>query len=179
MATEGEFSHGTDAQMPSCKLSCSLKSHGETRVRWSVSFEQRQQVLDARARPADQFPPVFLRQGQIGHVRLHAAMVSVNRSAIPLRNNGCNMHLPRYAGTMSKVMQIRDVPDEVHDALARAARAQGLSLTKYILRELEHLARRPQVVRENVATIRRTQQMVQGRPSREAILTVLHEGRGA
>lgn len=84
-----------------------------------------------------------------------------------------------YAGTMSKVMQIRDVPDEVHDALAQAARDQGLSLTKYILRELEHLARRPQVVRENAATIRRTQQKVKGRPSRETILAVLHEGRGA
>jgi len=79
---------------------------------------------------------------------------------------------------MSKVMQIRDVPDDVHDALARAAREQGLSLTKYMLRELEHLAHRPQVVRDNAATIRRVQQQVQGGPDRETILAVLHEGRG-
>ncbi|TWP37248.1 FitA-like ribbon-helix-helix domain-containing protein [Leekyejoonella antrihumi] len=79
---------------------------------------------------------------------------------------------------MSKVLQIRGVPDEVHDALAQAAQAQGLSLTKYVLRELEQLARRPQVVRDNAATIRRTQQMVQGQPDRETILAVLHEGRG-
>lgn len=79
---------------------------------------------------------------------------------------------------MSKVVQIRDVPDEVHDALAQAAQAQGLSLTKYVLRELEHLAQRPQVVRDNAATVRRTQQRVQGRPDREIILAVLHEGRG-
>jgi len=74
-------------------------------------------------------------------------------------------------------MQIRDVPDEVHDALAQAAQAQGLSLTKYVLRELEHLAGRPQVVRDNAATIRRTQQRVQGRSDRDMILAVLHEGR--
>lgn len=79
---------------------------------------------------------------------------------------------------MSKVMQIRDVPDEVHDALAQAAQAQGLSLTKYVLRELEHLAGRPRVVRDNATTIRRTQQRVQGLPDREMILTLLHEGRG-
>jgi hypothetical protein len=79
---------------------------------------------------------------------------------------------------MPKVMQIRDVPDEVHDALAQAARGQGLSLTKYVLRELEHLAQRPQVVRHNAATIRRTQQKVNGRPGRETILALLHEGRG-
>jgi hypothetical protein len=79
---------------------------------------------------------------------------------------------------MSRVIQIRDVPQGVHDALVRSARAQGLSLTKYLLRELEHLAAQPQVVRDNVATIRRTQHAVQGRPDRETILAVLHEGRG-
>ncbi|MGH3275719.1 MAG: hypothetical protein ACRDNZ_15515 [Streptosporangiaceae bacterium] len=79
---------------------------------------------------------------------------------------------------MTRVMQIRDVPDEVHAALAQAARAQGLSLTKYMLRELEHLARRPQIARDNAATIRRTQDKVQARPDRRAILSVLHEGRG-
>ena len=79
---------------------------------------------------------------------------------------------------MSKVIQLRDVPDEVHDALTQAARAQGLSLTKYMLRELEHLARRPQVVRDNAESIRRTQQKVRGRSERDLILAVLHEGRG-
>lgn len=79
---------------------------------------------------------------------------------------------------MSKVMHIRDVPDDVHDALAQAAQAQGLSLTTYILRELEHLAMRAQVVRDNAAVVRRTQARVQGRPDRAAILSVLHGGRG-
>lgn len=79
---------------------------------------------------------------------------------------------------MSKVMHIRDVPDEVHDALAEAAEAQGLSLTRYVRRELEHLAKRTQVAQDNAAVIRRTQARVQGRPDRDTILSVLHEGRG-
>lgn len=79
---------------------------------------------------------------------------------------------------MSKVMQIRDVPDEVHHALAEAALAEGLSLTRYLLRELAHLAKRAQIVRSNAAVIRRTQSRVRGRPDRGTILSVLHEGRG-
>jgi hypothetical protein len=43
---------------------------------------------------------------------------------------------------MPKVIQIRDVPNEVRDALAEAADAEGLWLTGYVRRELEHLARR-------------------------------------
>lgn len=83
-----------------------------------------------------------------------------------------------YSRIMSKVMHIRDVPDDVHDALAAAAEARGLSLTKYMLRELEHLAKRAQVVQDNAGVIRRTQARVQGRPDRDTILSVLHEGRG-
>lgn len=79
---------------------------------------------------------------------------------------------------MSKVMQIRDVPDEVHDSLAEAAAAQGLSLTRYLLRELEHLAKRAQVVQNNAAVVRRTQRTVKGAPDRAQILSVLHERRG-
>jgi len=78
---------------------------------------------------------------------------------------------------MPKVIQIRDVPDAVRDALAEAARAQGLSLSGYVRRELEHLARRPQVTRENATAIRQTQAEVAGRVDRETILSALHEGR--
>ncbi len=79
---------------------------------------------------------------------------------------------------MSKVVHIRGVPDEVHDALVGAAQARGLSLTRYLQRELEHIAKRAQVVQHNAGVIRRTQADVQGRPDRDAILSVLHEGRG-
>lgn len=83
-----------------------------------------------------------------------------------------------YDLNMSKIVQIRDVPDEVHDALAEAAEAAGLSLTRYMLRELEHLAKRAQVVQNNASVIRRTQSMVHGKQDRDAILSLLHEGRG-
>ncbi len=79
---------------------------------------------------------------------------------------------------MSRVVQIRDVPDEVHDALADTAEAQGLSLTKYMLREMEHLAARAQVVRENAAVIRETQANVRGHVDRSSILAALQAGRG-
>jgi uncharacterized protein (DUF1778 family) len=76
------------------------------------------------------------------------------------------------------VIQIRNVPDEVHDALAAAAGSQGLSLTKYMLRELEGLARRAETVKSNAAVIRETQADVRGHADRAAILAALHEGRG-
>lgn len=79
---------------------------------------------------------------------------------------------------MSRVVQIRDVPDDVHAALADAAGAQGLSLTKYMLRELEHLAQRTQVVRDNALVVRQTQAEVRGRAGRETILAALRDGRG-
>jgi hypothetical protein len=79
---------------------------------------------------------------------------------------------------MAKVIQIRDVPDEVRDALAKAAAAEGLSMSGYVRRELEHLAGRAERVRENTAVIRRTQRKVGAALERDTILSVLHEGRG-
>ena len=80
--------------------------------------------------------------------------------------------------TMSRVIQIRDVPDDVHDALVDAAEAQGLSLTRYMLRELKHLANRAHAVQANAAVIRQTQAKVRGHIDRETILAALREGRG-
>ncbi len=79
---------------------------------------------------------------------------------------------------MPKVIQIRDVPDHIRDALAEAARAEGLSLTAYVRRELEHLAKRAQVVRDNAMAIRQTQAAVRGAVDRDTILSTLREGRG-
>ena len=77
-----------------------------------------------------------------------------------------------------RVIQIRDVPDEVHEALTDAAEAQGLSLTRYLLRELEHLAKRSEAVRANTDVISQTQAKVRGHVDRGTILAALHEGRG-
>jgi hypothetical protein len=80
---------------------------------------------------------------------------------------------------VAKVIQIRDVPDDVHRALVRAAEADGLSLTRYALRELEHVAARAEVIRHNATVARKTQGKVRGRVDRAAILDALHEGRDA
>lgn len=45
--------------------------------------------------------------------------------------------------TMSKSIQIRDVPDDVHAVLRTRAAAVGLSLSSYMLREAERIAERP------------------------------------
>lgn len=46
---------------------------------------------------------------------------------------------------MCKMLQIRNVPESLHRTLkARAARA-GMSLSDYLLRELRHVASRPEL----------------------------------
>jgi hypothetical protein len=42
---------------------------------------------------------------------------------------------------MAKVIQVRDVPDDVHAELTRRAEAAGLSLSRFALRELELASR--------------------------------------
>lgn len=44
---------------------------------------------------------------------------------------------------MSKMIQIRDVPDDVHGTLKARAAREGMSLSDFIKRELKNLAERP------------------------------------
>ena len=44
---------------------------------------------------------------------------------------------------MSKMVQIRDVPDELHRTLKARAAREGMSLSDFIKRELERTATRP------------------------------------
>jgi plasmid stability protein len=44
---------------------------------------------------------------------------------------------------MSKMIQIRDVPDDLHSLLKSRAAREGLSLSDFIKRELERIAERP------------------------------------
>ncbi len=44
---------------------------------------------------------------------------------------------------MSKMIQIRDVPDDVHRTLKTRASSSGMSLSDYIKRDLEQAAARP------------------------------------
>lgn len=46
---------------------------------------------------------------------------------------------------MARIIQIRDVPDDVHQVLAARARLQGMSLSEYLRAELARLAARPSV----------------------------------
>jgi plasmid stability protein len=44
---------------------------------------------------------------------------------------------------MSKMIQIRNVPDDLHRTLKARAAAEGMSLSDYLLRELRQLAEQP------------------------------------
>ena len=44
---------------------------------------------------------------------------------------------------MSKLLQVRHVPDEVHAELRERAARSGLSLSEFVLRELRVIAARP------------------------------------
>jgi hypothetical protein len=95
------------------------------------------------------------------------------------RQSACILHLPAdTVVSMSKVIQVRDVPDDVHDALVAEAEGRGLSLTKFLLMELEQVARRPRVTAHNMAIIREGQKRIKGKVPREVILEVIHEARG-
>lgn len=82
-----------------------------------------------------------------------------------------------YDEAMSHVIQIRDVPDDVHEALREAAEARGLSLTRFMLGEMERIARTSRAVRDNEAVIRRTRARVGRRVDRDTILAAVREGR--
>lgn len=78
---------------------------------------------------------------------------------------------------MSKVIQVRDVPDRVHAALVEAAQAQGLSLTSYLQRELTELADRAATVQHNLDVIYATRERVKVELDRQTILDAIDEGR--
>jgi antitoxin FitA len=44
---------------------------------------------------------------------------------------------------MSKMIQVRDVPESVHNTLKSRAAREGMSLSDFIKRELERTAERP------------------------------------
>jgi hypothetical protein len=46
---------------------------------------------------------------------------------------------------MSKMIQLRHVPDELHRKLKARAAMEGLSLSDYLLQEVERLAERPTI----------------------------------
>jgi hypothetical protein len=51
-----------------------------------------------------------------------------------------------YAESMSKMLQVRNVPDDVHGTLKSRAAREGMSLSDFVKRELERTAQRPSVL---------------------------------
>ncbi len=83
-----------------------------------------------------------------------------------------------YDRAVSRVIQIRDVPDDVHEELRAAAEARGQSLTRYALAALEDAVRRQRGVAHNAEVIRRAKAEIGADVSREAILEAVREVRG-
>lgn len=73
---------------------------------------------------------------------------------------------------MPKVIQIRDMPGEVHNAVARSAQPEGPSLTEYTPRELKHVVAMAHVAGDAAATLRRTQPDPAGPRRRSAALRI-------
>ena len=75
---------------------------------------------------------------------------------------------------MSKMIQVRNVPDDVHRALKASALAEGMSLSDFVKRELATIATQ--------ASFEEIDARIKARgPSnlrRETILTALREARG-
>jgi hypothetical protein len=74
---------------------------------------------------------------------------------------------------MTRVIQVRDVPDEIHDALVGAASAQGLSLNRFLIAELESVARRTR----NAEVVRRAVSRRGRRASASSALEAVRRGR--
>ena len=66
---------------------------------------------------------------------------SLSNSVHPTQVDMCATCI--YVVCMSKMIQLRHVPDEVHRILKARAAMEGLSLSDYLLHEVEHLAERP------------------------------------
>jgi len=80
-----------------------------------------------------------------------------------------------YAVGMSKMIQVRDVPDEVHSTLKARAAREGMSLSDFIKRELQRTAERPNM-RE---WLERTRQAgpISGKRSAAQIIRELRDAR--
>lgn len=48
-----------------------------------------------------------------------------------------------YAESMPKMIQVRDVPEEVHSTLKSRAAREGMSLSDFLKKELARVAERP------------------------------------
>jgi hypothetical protein len=71
-----------------------------------------------------------------------------------------------------KIIQVRNVPEDVHRALRTRAAAAGVSLSDFVLAELERVARRPPVADLLVRARSRS-----GGADTESIVAAVRSGR--
>lgn len=77
-----------------------------------------------------------------------------------------------YAGSVSKNLQIRNVPDDVHATIRARAAAAGLSVSDYLLRQITEIAERP-----TVAEVLERARQRSGGATGEDIVAAVREGR--
>lgn len=78
-----------------------------------------------------------------------------------------------YGGVVPKTIQIRDLDDELYEALRRRAAEAGLTVPELLRREATRLAARPTVEEWLARTSRRPSQI-----ERADVLDALDESRG-
>jgi plasmid stability protein len=76
-----------------------------------------------------------------------------------------------------KMIQIRNVPDELHQALKIRAAREGVTMSELILRELPRIANRPSL--DEVLTRIRSREPVRGLPSGAELVREVREERDA
>ena len=69
---------------------------------------------------------------------------------------------------MSKMIQIRDVPENVHRILKARAASDGMSLSDYLKRQLQHITERP-TMKEWLESTRLSKPVRTARTSAEVI----------
>lgn len=77
--------------------------------------------------------------------------------------------------SMGSMIQIKDVPDDVHRALKARAAREGITLTEIARRTLEHAARRPSRA-ELVAELSMLEPIDTGESAADALARVRREG---
>ena len=80
-----------------------------------------------------------------------------------------------YAQRMATMVQIRNVPDELHRKLKARAALAGMSISEYLLREIERSLERP--TREELLARLRSRERVEPREPIATAVSAEREGR--
>ena len=80
-----------------------------------------------------------------------------------------------YAPRMAARVQIRNLPDELHRKLKARAALAGMSISEYLLREIERTLERP--TREELLARLRSREQVEPREPVAAAVAAEREGR--